>query len=607
MAIVGQLLVNLRANTASYARDLKKANRISFSNAKEIKRSLSIIGKAAAVMGIAVAAGFAILIKKSIDAADNLLKLSRSTGIAIESLSALGYAAEQSGLEQAQFAQRMTNLNRRAKEAARGVKTYQLAFDTLGIAVVDAQGNLRSTEDLLFDVADAFSKMEDGSMKAALATDIFSNQGVEMITFLNEGRAGLEKLSEEAKRAGQVISLDTALAAERFNDNLSRLSASGRGMANVLMAELIPMLDHFSGKMSVDVENSPFGKGMKFLGESARRMAGSMILAVGAGEQLGLYWKQNWAAAINAARGDWEGFKASYDLGLFDMRRTGDEVMDDILKMWVRYQDLRNEPLKLPPPADPGAADGVKKLTAQQKLAIEMTNAWNDQLREWRDVLILADREMQQAEKDTLAFAAAQAEAGLAIKEGVGSDMLRRKLKEYRDGLAAIKEKTDEVKRASDDMSHVIGQAFEDAILSGEGLRGIMQGLLEDIGRILLRMAVTKPMENFFGSLFAGLSGGGGLLGGLFGGGRQHGGPVEPGKAYIVGEGGTPEIFMPDARGKVIPMKQRLAGQTIIYQIDARGAEGATEAKIRRALIATHESAVKQSQRRFADNARRSA
>ena len=185
MAIVGQLLVNLRANTASYARDLKKANKISFKGAKEIKRSLSIIGKAAALMGVAVAAGFAILIKQSIDAADNLLKLSRSTGIAIESLSALGYAAEQSGVKQEQFAQRMTNLNRRAKEAARGVKTYRLAFDTLGISVTDAQGNLRSTEDLLMDVADAFAGMEDGSMKAALATDIFSNSGVAMISFLN--------------------------------------------------------------------------------------------------------------------------------------------------------------------------------------------------------------------------------------------------------------------------------------------------------------------------------------------------------------------------------------------------------------------------------------
>jgi len=375
-----------------------------------------------------------------------------------------------------------------------------------------------------------------------------------------------------------------------------------------LMAELIPMLDHFSGKLGVDVENSPFGKGIKLLGESTRRMAGALMLAVVAGEKLGIYWKTNWAAAINASRGDWEGFVSSYKLGMFDMRHTGEGVMDDISQMWVKYQDLTNRPLKPPPLADPAVADSIKKLTKEEKLALEMANAWNDQLRQWRDELILADRAMEEAGKEVLALADASYEAGLSIDKGIGSDVLRRKVKEYRDALDTVKEKTQEVKRASDDMAHVIGTAFEDAILRGEGLRGIMQGLLEDIGRIILRMAVTKPMESFFGNLFAGASGGGGLFGGLFGGGRQHGGDVEPGKAYLVGEGGVPEIFMPDARGKVIPIKQGSSGGGVVnYYIDARGAEGATEAKIRRALIATHESAVKQSQRRFADNARRSA
>ena len=605
MAIVGQLLVNLRAGTASYARDLKKANRISFSNAKDIKRSLSIIGKAAAVMGVAVAAGFAVLIKQSIDAADNLLKMSRSTGIAIESLSALGYAAEQSGVKQEQFAQRMTNLNRRAKEAARGVKTYKLAFDTLGVAVTDNQGKLRSTEDLLMDVSDAFSKMEDGAMKSALATDIFSNQGVAMISFLNEGPEGLKKLGDEARRTGQIIKLQTALAAERFNDNLSRLTKTGRGFANVLMAELIPMLDTFSGKLGVDVENSPFGKGIKLLGESARRMTGSLMLAVVAGEKLGIYWKTNWAAAINAWRGDWEGFVSSYKLGMFDMRHTGEDVMDDILQMWVKYQDLRDKPLKKPPPAgDDGTAKALKAFRAniiyvndallRHGEIVQEISGYSPTLLTYQELLAKSMKE----------FGEEAIKATVAIDEGIGSDVLKKKVKEYRDALDTVKEKTQEVKRASDDMAHVIGNAFEDAILSGEGLRGIMQGLLEDIGRIILRMAVTKPMESFFGNLFQGIFAG---IGGLFGGGLQHGGPVEPGKAYLVGEGGVPEIFMPDSRGKVIPMKQGVGGQTIIYQIDARGAEGATEAKIRRALIATHESAVKVSQRRFADNARRSA
>ena len=563
MAVVGQLLVNLRANTASYARDLKKAKRISFDNAKEIKRSLTIIGKAVAGMGVAAAVGFGYFIKQTIDAADTLAKLSRSSGLSVESLSALTHAAELSGISQETLAARMTNLNRRAKEAARGVKSYRQAFDSLGITLTDSQGRLRSTEDLLMDIADGFSKMKDGAMKAALATDIFSNQGVAMIPFLNEGREGLERLKAEAEELGVVIDTKTALAAERFNDSLEKMQKSMKGVVVAATTELLPALALLAGGFeSLVREKGLTGALMEFSKESSKALV------------------------------------------------PGQGLLTFIGKLGVAGKEAEEALKKLSPPSFvPGMDDGSAAVKAFRANIIYVNDALLQHGAIMQEIsgraptLLTFEEMIAQAMAD---LAEESVKAGVAIDEGIASDVLRRKTKEYRDALDTVKEKTKEITRASEDMAHVVGTAFEDAILRGEGLRDVFKGLLEDITRIMLRMAITKPLEGLFGP--KGVIGSflGGLFGGVFGGGREHGGPVEPGKAYVVGEGGVPEIFMPDARGKIIPMKQG-AGMVINYNIDARGAEGATEAKIRRALIATHESAVKQAQRRFADNRRRSA
>lgn len=66
-------------------------------------------------------------------------------------------------------------------------------------------------------------------------------------------------------------------------------------------------------------------------------------------------------------------------------------------------------------------------------------------------------------------------------------------------------------------------------------------------------------LQSGIGSLFGGTGGGGGGLGNLLGQsigalfglpGRATGGPVAPGRAYLVGERG-PEVFVPTAAGRV--------------------------------------------------------
>jgi len=67
-----------------------------------------------------------------------------------------------------------------------------------------------------------------------------------------------------------------------------------------------------------------------------------------------------------------------------------------------------------------------------------------------------------------------------------------------------------------------------------------------------------------------------GLVAGLFGGSRQFGGPVDPGRAFLVGERG-PELFVPTQTGVILPTGEGL-GPTITFNV----ASGVDEGQVRR-------------------------
>lgn len=98
------------------------------------------------------------------------------------------------------------------------------------------------------------------------------------------------------------------------------------------------------------------------------------------------------------------------------------------------------------------------------------------------------------------------------------------------------------------------GSALERGLLGA-----IRKGSLgfEDLRRIALNV-IDQVAAQALNTLFAGIGGGpGGLLdlGGLFGAvlglpGRATGGPVAPGRGYLVGERG-PELFVPTSAGRI--------------------------------------------------------
>jgi hypothetical protein len=254
---LGTLTIDIAANLARLESDLGKANRLSEKFAEDQKRRYARIGK---LIGGAIATfatgAFAGWIKESIDAADAAAETAQAIGISIEAYQGLSFAASTAGVEQEGLTGALTKFNKTISQAAAGGKKQAAAFADIGVSVRDANGNLKTADGLLLEVADKFQGYTDGANKTALAQDLFGKSGAKLIPLLNSGKQGITDLTTQAQRLGLVMSAEAAASADSFNDNLTVLAGVSRGMANNLATELLPALNDIVGLMLDLADNS---------------------------------------------------------------------------------------------------------------------------------------------------------------------------------------------------------------------------------------------------------------------------------------------------------------------------------------------------------------
>lgn len=239
---LGTLTLDLIAKIGGFIGPMDKASRNAKKNSDDISKSLKGIATAASAVGVAAAAGFSVMVKSSLNAADELYKQSQIVGMSVEELSALTFTAGEAGVEFDLLSGSLGKFNKNIDAATKGKGAAFEAFSDLGIGLKNANGELKTTAVLFEEVAGALSQLEDGATKTALAQDLLGKSGKDLIPLLNAGAEGLRDGAEEAARLNQVMSTEGAKAAEEFNDNLSRLQKSISGIGNAAAMEAAPGL-----------------------------------------------------------------------------------------------------------------------------------------------------------------------------------------------------------------------------------------------------------------------------------------------------------------------------------------------------------------------------
>ncbi|MCU0988042.1 MAG: phage tail tape measure protein [Xanthomonadales bacterium] len=183
------------------------------------------------------------------DTADEIDKLSQRMGESTESVSELRYAFELNDASMEEMATLMKTLANKAQDAARGAGQASAAYKAMGISVTDTNGEMKTSRQLLEEVADKIASYRDGAAKAALVQDALGGQWVRMIPLLNQGAQGLRDASEEAHKLGVVFGEDLTKKADALNDDLTRLKAAAEGVKISLGQDLIPSLADTAAEM----------------------------------------------------------------------------------------------------------------------------------------------------------------------------------------------------------------------------------------------------------------------------------------------------------------------------------------------------------------------
>lgn len=243
---IANLAIDLTANIAGFTSDLGRANREAEKFSKQLERDFGRIG---ARIGAALATGVTTVsaaVRSTVNELDRLGDVSKQIAVSTEALSGLGYAAKLSGADAAALEKGLTKLSRTMAEAAAGSAKQAAVFDAIGVSVVDAEGKLRSADEVFLDLATRFKSYKDGAGEVALAQQLMGKSATALIPLLNEGRDGISSLTDEAQRLGVVIGGETVEQAQAFNDNMDRLKAAVSGATIELTAQLLPALVQIS-------------------------------------------------------------------------------------------------------------------------------------------------------------------------------------------------------------------------------------------------------------------------------------------------------------------------------------------------------------------------
>ena len=241
----GKAYVSLGVNAQALEKGLKTASRKVSAVGKKISLAgAGIAGAGASVLGPLLAATNAFAAS-----GDKIQKMSLRTGASVESLSALAFAAEQSGTSIDQVGDAMFRTSRRIANAAKtGAGPAARALGILGVDL-DKLNSMTADEQFLA-LADALGSVEDEALANQLGFEILGDSFKQIKPLMDEGSDGIRKLMGEAGELGRTMSTEDANAAAAFADAMNRVSSVVKGVTMQVGAALAPAITEMAGKVS---------------------------------------------------------------------------------------------------------------------------------------------------------------------------------------------------------------------------------------------------------------------------------------------------------------------------------------------------------------------
>ena len=171
---------------------------------------------------------------------DETITQSAITGVPTEMLQAWDYAANLIDVSAETITGSMTKITKAMGDAAGGSESAQAAFDALGVSITDGSGQLRSAEEVFYDVIDALGQVENQTQRDALSMDLMGKSAQDLNPLINQGSSALKEYAAEAKSLGYILDEEQIRKLGEVDDAYQKLQLTIEANRRQLAADFAP-------------------------------------------------------------------------------------------------------------------------------------------------------------------------------------------------------------------------------------------------------------------------------------------------------------------------------------------------------------------------------
>lgn len=578
------LVIPVGATIKDLERGMREATRLVDKSARDMEERFGRVDLATrfgvgALQGALAAISVEKLVKGFADANKEMARLqdgAKLTGLELGRYQEIRLAAQREGLTGKQADSGIEGLAEKLNEARREENELSKLFDANNLKLKDRKGEVIGVNEAFAYAADLIQNAATEFDKIKIAEAVGLTRA--WVPLLENGAAGFDAAARAAREAGGVIDAEVIAKAKEFDAAWTAALASFEANAKSAIGSTINLLSQAVGAADAFA---------KSLGNSGAAIALNDALR----------------SVFPDSYKEYDAQQARQRMGNFRQSELQSQEGGGPLVVNVRKGKT------VIPVKGGGGSKGGGGGKSEEDQAQERLERYIETLMRQNAVLDaeIATFGKSNAEKRA-AIELAKAGVDLAkLDEAERQKILASLTREIelseqkRETLERLKMAQQGVNDAAKYFGNAAVDALEDFIFNGAKAEDVARRLAASLAKAALQALLLGegPLAGLFGTKAGSGGGVGGLIGSLigsFGGARAGGGPVSPGRAYLVGEK-RPELFVPNSAGRIVPRVPdavsggRGASSTSLAYSDQRvinitPAEGVTPAQLTAALAA---------------------
>lgn len=231
-------------------------NLASFSAAEKAVGSFTdnIMGMAKMIGGVIAAGSVAMAIQRTADKFNDLGDVvSRVGNTTVEDLDRLGYVADLTGSDAATATASFENLSQTIGEAAQGIGRGAMVFQKLGLSAKDAQGNVKTTAQVLDEVKEKIKDLSKSEQSAYIQRLGLDKTLIGMLT--SDTTDIIDQYNKRSKALGINVDEAAELGA-KYNDALKITKRGFEDVITALVLRVLPAITNAIEHVSKLIDNN---------------------------------------------------------------------------------------------------------------------------------------------------------------------------------------------------------------------------------------------------------------------------------------------------------------------------------------------------------------